>query len=85
MHNIIIRTVPVTAEYQPLSAVSLVGSVTISVPPTNVGNTFFRGDDGSDVFWPRCSWFDFQRIDLSQIFVKGAPGDVITVIGGTWS
>jgi len=85
MHNIIMRTVPVTAEYQPLSAVSLVGSVTISVPPTNVGNTFFRGDDGSDVSWPRASWFEFFSVDLSKIFVKGAPGDVISIIGGTWS
>ena len=84
MNNIIMRTVAVTAAYQPLSAVSLVGSVTLSAPPSNIGDVFFRGDDGSDILWPRGSWFNFQRVDLSEIFVKGTPGDVITAIGGTW-
>ena len=84
MNNIIMRTVPVTADYQPLSAVSLVGSVTISIPPSNVGGVFFRGDDGSDVFWRVGEWHVFHRIDLASVFVKGTPGDEVSVIGGTW-
>jgi len=76
--------VPVTADYQPLSPVSLVGSVTLSALPSNTGDVFFRGDDGSDVPWIAGQWHDFSRVDLSQIFIKGTPGDVISVIGGTW-
>ncbi|MCL2701963.1 MAG: hypothetical protein FWE88_09785 [Phycisphaerae bacterium] len=79
------RTCSVTAEYQPLSAVSLIGSVTISALPSNTGDVFFRGDDGSDVWWPRGCWFCFHSVDLSNIFVKGTPGDAVSVIGGTWS
>ena len=84
MHNIIMRTVPVTPDYQPLSAVSLVGSVTISAPPSNVSIVWFRGDDGSDVAYRPGTWFNFRRIDLSEIFVKGTPGDVVEIVGGTW-
>jgi len=85
MNNIIMRTVPVTADYQPLSAVSLVGSVTISTPPGNTGDVVFRGDDGSDVPWIAGTWFEFFSVDLSSIFVKGTPGDVVSIVGGTWS
>jgi len=84
VNNIIMRTVTVTADYQPLSAVSLVGSVTISTSPDNAGGVFFRGDDGSDVPWRPGTWFDFRSVDLATIFVKGIPGDVVSVIGGTW-
>ena len=85
MNNVIMRAVPVTEEYAPLSAVSLVGSVTISTPPSNANDVFFLGDDGSDVLWVAGSWWEFKTVDLSKIFVKGTPGDVVSVIGGTWS
>ena len=84
MNNIILRMVPVTAEYQPLSAVSLVGSVTISALPSNTGNVFFRGDDGSNVPWDAGEWHVFHRIDLASVFVKGTPGDAVSIVGGTW-
>ena len=84
-NNIIMRSVPVTAEYQPLSAVSLVGSVTISTLPSNTADVFFKGDDGSDVLWSAGTWFEFFSVDLSKILVKGTPGDAVSVIGGTWS
>ena len=84
MNNMIMRTVPVTAEYKPLSAVSLIGTVTISALPSNIGDVFFRGDDGSDVAWVRGEWHPVVRVDLSEIFIKGTPGDAVTLIGGTW-
>jgi len=79
------RLVPVTAEYAPLSAVSLIGSVVISSPPTNVADVFFKGDDGSDVPHERGEWYEYFSVDLSKIFVKGTPGDVVKIVGGTWS
>jgi len=84
MRNIIMRTVSVTAEYQPLSAVSLVGSVTISTLPSNAGDVFFRGDDGSDVPHQPGEWYEYFSVDLSGIFVKGTPGDMVKIVGGTW-
>jgi len=84
MHNIIMRTVPVTAEYQPLSPTSLVGSVTISTLPSNSSDVFFRGDDGSDVPHQPGEWYEYFSVDLSEIFVKGTPGDVVKIVGGTW-
>ena len=84
MHNVVMRKITVTGEYQPLVSSSLVASVTISTPPTNGGNVLFKGDDGSDVPWVAGEWHQFESIDLSAVQVKGTPGDVVTVVGGTW-
>lgn len=84
MNNVIMRQVAVTAEYQALSPVGLIGGVTISCPPTNAQPVFFRGDDGSDVRWLPGQWETFRGVNLAEIFVKGAPGDVVTIVGGTW-
>lgn len=85
MNNIIMRRIVVTADYQTLASQQLVGSVTISTPPGNQATVFFKGDDGSDVMWPPGTWHDLHSIDLSAIQVKGTPGDVVTIVGGTWS
>ena len=85
MHNVVMRKVTVTAAYQPLSAKSReVASVEVSTPPTNAGVVFFRGDDGTDVPWIPGEYHEFKRVNLAEIFVKGTPGDVVTIVGGTW-
>ncbi len=84
MNNVIMRKIMVTGSYQPLVSDRLVGSVTISTPPTNAGDVFFKGDDGSDVPWVPGEWHDFQRVNLAEIEIKGTPGDEVTVVGGTW-
>ena len=84
MNNVIMRKIGVTAGYQPLSERRMVASATLSCPPTNNGPVYFRGDDGSDVPWMAGEWHDFWNVDLGGIVVKGTPGDVVTIIGGTW-
>ena len=84
MNNVIMRKIEVTAGYQPLSARKLVASATLSCLPTNSGLVYFRGDDGSDVPWIAGEWHDFWNVNLGEIVVKGTPGDVVTLIGGTW-
>lgn len=84
MNNVIMRRIGVTADYQPLSERRMVASATLSCPPTNSGPIHFRGDDGSDVPWLPGEWHDFWNVDLAGIVVKGTPGDVVTIIGGTW-
>ena len=84
MNNTIMRSVTVGSEYAPLVTGRLVGSVTISCPPTNAGVVYFLADDGSDVPWRPGEWHEFRGIDLSAVKVKGTPGDVVTVVGGTW-
>jgi len=78
------RKIELTTEYQPLLAGRFVASVTLSAIPSNSGNVFFRGDDGADVPWLPGEWHRFVRINLSEVYVKGTPGDTLTVIGGTW-
>ena len=84
MNNVVMRKITVTGDYQPLVATSLVASVTISAPPTNTSDVLFKGDDGSDIPWIPGEWHEFRSIDLSEVQVKGTPGDVVTVVGGTW-
>ena len=84
MNNIIMRKVVLTANYQQLSAVSMVASVCISCPPGNAGIAYFKGDDGSDVPWQPSEWHRFVRVNLADIQAKGTPGDVLTLVGGSW-
>lgn len=84
MNNTIMRNIEVSEQFQPLVQDRLVASVTLSCPPTNAGNVIFLGDDGSEVPWLPGEWHRFERIDLSEIQVKGAAGDVVSIVGGTW-
>jgi hypothetical protein len=84
VNNLVQRRIALTADWQPLSAVSLVASVDVSCPPMNAGVAWFQGDDGSEVPWIPGEWHQFLRVDLGAIRVRGTPGDAITVIGGTW-
>ena len=84
MNNVFMRKVDVTEEYTPLVSEQIVLTVTISAPPTNAANVFFKGEDGSDVPWTSGEWHQFSSINLAELQVKGTLGDVITIIGGTW-
>ena len=84
MNNVVMRKINVTGSYQPLVNRKLVASVTISALPTNAGPVYFRGDDGLDVPWLAGEWHEFQAVNLGEILVKGAVGDAVTVVGGTW-
>ena len=84
MNNVIMRKINVTGSYQPLATVRTVVSVTISTQPTNAGPVLFKGDNGLDVPWLPGEWHEFRSVDLSAVQVKGTPGDVVTVVGGTW-
>ena len=84
MNNAVMFNFALTGEYRPLSEKPLVVSVDISAPPTNVDPVFFRGTDGNGVLWVRSEWHTMIRVDLSTIYVKGTPGDVVSVVGGTW-
>lgn len=84
MNNIVMRKVVLTSEYQRVSAQSVTASVTVTCPPTNQGEAMFKGDDGGDVPWSPGEFHALRGIDLSNLQVKGTPGDIVTVVGGAW-
>ena len=84
MNNVIMFSVVLSAEYRPLAERPLVATVDVSAPPGNTGPVFFLGLEGAEVRWVAGEWHSLVRVDLSTIRVKGTPGDVVTVIGGTW-
>ena len=83
-NNLILRRVEMTEEYRPLSDRPLVGTVTLTAAPTNAGPVFLRGDGGEDVPLTSGEYHLLKRISLSDVWLKGWPGDYVTVIGGTW-
>ena len=83
-NNVLMRKVVVTGAYQPLASETTVVTVTVSALPSNAGTVYFKGDDGSDVPWIPGEWHELRSVDLAEIEIKGTPGDVVTVVGGTW-
>jgi hypothetical protein len=85
MNNIIMLKVVANVVAQPLSATKLIASVTISCPPANSGTVYFKvGTSGTEVPWVPGEWHEFKNIDLSTLYLRGTPGDAVTIIGGTW-
>jgi len=84
MNNVIMRKLVLTADYQPLAAEKVVGSFVISAPPSNDDDAVFLGDEGDDVPWVPGEWHEFNRVNLAEVKAKGTPGDIVTVVGGTW-
>ena len=86
MNNVIMRLITLDGGgYKPLVSEPLVaGTVVVSCPPANAGPVYFKGDDGSDVPWTPSEWHEFKGVDLNGILVKGAAGDTVTLVGGTW-
>ncbi len=84
MNNIIARKITITDQFQPLSSDRVVGSVTISAPPSNTANVTLLGDTGDQVPLVPGEWHELKNVNLTDIKVKGIAGDIITAIGGTW-
>lgn len=84
MNNVVARKVELSSVYSAPAVKRFVATVTISVPPTNVNPVYMLGDGGKDILLLPGEWHTFKQIDLSKIFFKGTPGEIITVIGGTW-
>ncbi|OQB78593.1 MAG: hypothetical protein BWX88_05153 [Planctomycetes bacterium ADurb.Bin126] len=83
MHNPFMRKIVLSNTYQPLATAKLVLSVEISCMPANAGNALFKCGNDVDVPWCAGEWHFFEGVDLSEIQVKGTPGDVVTIIGGS--
>ena len=84
MNNIINRKIMVNAAYQALSNDAReVATFELSTPPTNSDAVIMQAE-GTEIPLVPGEWHQFQQVALSSIRVKGADGDMITVIGGTW-
>ena len=84
MNNVVQRALTLTADWQPLATQDEMASVDIQAPPSNAGLVYFRGDNGTAVPWIPGEYHTFFRVNLRDFQVRGTPGDLVTVIGGTW-
>jgi len=84
MTNPIMRKITVTADWQPLSDVSLVLSeCEVNCAIDNSGNVLFRttGETGIEVPWEPSEYHRFRSLDLATIEVKGTADDIVTIVG----
>jgi hypothetical protein len=78
------RTVTLTAEYQKLSATSLVVSGELLCTLDNAGDVTVKSAEGVELAWKAGEYHELVSVDLSTIEVKGTVGDKIRFVGGTW-
>ncbi len=85
MNNVVLRTIPLTADFRPLSSLAVeVATVDVTAPPSNQGPVTFDGGDGGSVAWIPGEYHTLVRVNLGAIRARGTPGDVLTLVGGTW-
>lgn len=82
-NGILLRQITVTATFQPLGG-NEVFTVDVSCPPTNSGPVYFKTGTGPEIPWCSSEWHRLVRIKLKDVSVRGTPGDVVSLVGGTW-
>ncbi len=82
-NNVFMSQIAVDGTPKPLGE-RAVYTVDVSCPPTNSAPVYFRVGDGPEVAWLPSEWHNLRRIRLSEITVRGTPGDVVSIVGGTW-
>ena len=82
-NGVLMRQVAVTATAHPLGG-NEVYTVDVSCPPTNSGPVFFKVGAQAEVPWVVGEWHNLKKVKLSDITVRGNPGDFVSLVGGTW-
>lgn len=82
-NNIIMRQPILTGSAQPLGG-NEVFTVDVSCPPGNSGPVYFQTGSSEEIPWVSGEWHRLEHVRLSDIFVRGTPGDRLSIIGGTW-
>ena len=83
MNNPYMKNVVVTADYVPLETERTVLSVMIQCPLTNADVVYFRGPGFEDIAWQPGEWNPMVGVNLADIEVRGTPGDVVAIRGGS--
>ena len=83
-NGVVMRQIALTGVLQPLGG-NEVFTVDVSCPPTNTGPAFFKVGADPEVMWLPSEWHCLHRVKLSDISVRGNPGDVVSIVGGTWT
>lgn len=83
--GMVCKKITLAVGYAAASATAVMGTVDMLAAADNVGVAYIRGDDGvTDVPIPKGVSFPLHGVDLSTVFLRGTPGDVVVLIGGTF-
>ena len=83
-NNVVLKMIELTDQFQPLSAVPLVASITLSAPPANSGAVTLRTPAGAEAEMIPGEWHTLYRVNLARLEVRGSAGDMLSMVGGTW-
>jgi hypothetical protein len=85
MNNVIMRKIDLDGSVQAITDRDReVFSVEISTPPINADPVYFQVESDGEVPWLPGEYHALRRVNLATIRVRGTPGDMVTLIGGTW-
>jgi len=82
-NGVVMRQIALSETHQPLGG-NEVFTVDVSCPPTNTGPVFFKVGAQAEVPWVVGQWHSLKKVKLSEITVRGNPGDFVLLVGGTW-
>jgi hypothetical protein len=82
-NGVLMRQIALTGVHQALGG-NEVYTVDVSCPPTNNAPVFFRVGANPEVPFVPGEWHQLKRVKLSDIQVRGNPGDFVSLVGGTW-
>ena len=84
MNNTYFASIVLAADYQALAAERTVLTVTVSALPGNAAPAYLKNGAGQEVPLQPGEWHTLVDIDLADLQAKGAIGDSLTIVGGTW-
>lgn len=82
-NNVLMRQIILGEVAQPLGG-NEVFTVDVSCPPGNSGPVYFKAGAEAESPWLPGEYHKLLRVQLSEITVRGAAGDTVSLVGGTW-
>ncbi|NUQ51368.1 MAG: hypothetical protein HUU19_01570 [Phycisphaerales bacterium] len=83
MRNFVLLKIDLTDEFKPVTENRLIATFTLVASGKNTEDAFLTDGKGAEVELPLGTRFEFERVDLSELLVKGKTGEVLFVVGHT--
>lgn len=83
MRNLVLLKAELTDEFKPLADKRLIATFSLVPSYKNTAEAILTDGKGADVELPAGMQFRFERVNLSELFVKSKAGEVVFVVGHT--
>ena len=83
MRNLVLLKAELTDEFKPLSDKRLIATFSLVASYKNTAEAILTDGKGAEVELPAGMQFRFERVNLSELFVKSKAGEVVFAVGHT--